>query len=222
MAFPQPGSPPRKRGFAAGIMTIGTGAGLSIVGIILPGLLAGPEGWRHAWFLLGAPGLRLLLRLLFVAYLIDEAALLPRKAGGMFALLGLVSILGGALWGWVSDGLGRRYGVLLAPLTLAFSCLLFAVGGSLPPFYASAVLFGVCLSSLPPIMAAAVGDVLGGRLAPAGLGFVTLIFGIGQSLGPAAAGWIKDATGTFAWAFILAAAVSAAGAGGAMMLRKKD
>jgi len=36
-------------------------------------------------------------------------------------------------------------------------------------------------------MTAAVGDSIGGKLAPAGLGFITLIFGIGQSLGPARA-----------------------------------
>ncbi|MEW6666148.1 MAG: YbfB/YjiJ family MFS transporter [Thermodesulfobacteriota bacterium] len=50
---------------------------------------------------------------------------------------------------------------------------------------------------------------------------VTLILGIGQSLGPAVAGWIKDSTGTFAWTFILSAAVSVAGAGIAVLHRKK-
>jgi len=45
-------------------------------------------------------------------------------------------------------------------------------------------------------MAAAVGDSIGGKLAPAALGLITPIFGIGQSLGPAMAGWIKDSTGT--------------------------
>jgi hypothetical protein len=36
-------------------------------------------------------------------------------------------------------------------------------------------------------MTAAAGDSIGRELAPAGLGFITLIFGIGQSLGPAVA-----------------------------------
>lgn len=68
--------------------------------------------------------------------------------------------------------------------------------------------YSVILSSIPAIMAAAVGDSMGGRLAPAALGFITLIFGIGQSLGPAVAGWIKDSTGTFAGAFVLSAIIS--------------
>jgi len=70
-------------------------------------------------------------------------------------------------------------------------------------------------------MAAAVGDSIGGKLAPAALGLITLIFGIGQSLGPAVAGYLKDMTGTFAWAFILSAVVSLMGAAGSMLLRKK-
>lgn len=70
-------------------------------------------------------------------------------------------------------------------------------------------------------MAAAVGDSIGGKLAPPGLGLITLFFGIGQSLGPAVAGWLKDLTGTFAWAFILSAAVSLLGAAGSILLRKK-
>jgi hypothetical protein len=62
---------------------------------------------------------------------------------------------------------------------------------------------------------------MGGRLAPAALGFATLLFGIGQSIAPAVAGWMKDTTGTFVGCFILSAAVSLLGAGGSMMLRKK-
>jgi MFS family permease len=74
---------------------------------------------------------------------------------------------------------------------------------------------------MPAIMAAAVGDSMGGRLAPAALGFVTVIFGVGQSVGPAVAGWMKDTTGTFAGCFILSAAVSLLGAGGSLILKKK-
>ncbi len=70
-------------------------------------------------------------------------------------------------------------------------------------------------------MAAAVGDSIGGKIAPAGLGFITLIFGLGQSLGPAVAGWLKDMAGTFAWAFNLSAAVSPLGAADSMLFRKR-
>jgi MFS family permease len=158
----------------------------------------------------------------FVAYLTSEAALTPQKAGQIFALLGLASIMSGALWGSLSDGLGRRRGSLLAYLTVALSFLLIAAWRSPTGAYLSSIVFGLSMSSIPAIMAAAVGDSVGGRLAPAALGLITLIFGIGQSLGPAVAGWIKDATGTFAWAFILCTVVSLTGAACSLLLRKKS
>lgn len=121
----------------------------------------------------------------------------------------------------LSDVLGRRHGSLLAYLTVALSFLLIALWRSTTGAYVSSIVFGLSMSSLPAIKAAAVGDSVGGRLAPAALGLITLIFGIGQSLGPAVAGWIKDATGTFAWAFILCTIVSLTGAAGSLLLRKK-
>jgi len=54
---------------------------------------------------------------------------------------------------------------------------------------------------------------------PAGLGFVTLFFGIGQAVGPSVAGAIADATGSLAPALLLAGGVSLLGAVGAMFLR---
>jgi len=110
---------------------------------------------------------------------------------------------------------------LLAYLTLTVSYLIFAYWKSSAGFYISSIVFGITAFSIPVIMAAAAGDVVGGRLAPAGLGFITLFFGIGQALGPAIAGWIKDTTGTFTHAFVLSALVSFIGAAGSLILRKK-
>jgi len=63
---------------------------------------------------------------------------------------------------------------------------------------------------------------VGGRLAPAGLGFITLFFGIGQAIAPPLAGWIKETTGTFAYAFLLSALVSLIGGIGSLILKKKS
>ena len=143
------------------------------------------------------------------------------EAGTIFAVLGIFSIFCGVIWGGISDLLGRRYGSLLAYLTLALSYVIFAFWQNSVGFYLSGVIFGITAWSIPTIMAAASGDAVGGRLAPAGLGFITLFFGIGQALGPALGGWIKDATGTFTYAFLLSAAVSVAGALGSLVLRKR-
>jgi len=157
----------------------------------------------------------------FVAYLCKECDLRPADAGRMFAVLGLFSMFCGVVWGYISDVLGRRYGSLLAYLTLGLSYVLFAFWQDTVGFYVSAIIFGSTAWSIPTIMAVASGDAVGGRLAPAGLGFITLFFGIGQALGPALAGLIKDVTGTFTYAFLLSAAVSVIGALVSLVLRKR-
>ncbi len=158
----------------------------------------------------------------FVAFLTKEMGVEPVAAGRIFAVLGIFSIFCGVIYGWISDVLGRRLGSMIAYLTLALSYVIFAFWKDTTGFYVSAVIFGIAAFSIPTIMAAASGDAVGGRLAPAGLGFITLFFGIGQALGPAIGGYIKDSTGTFTNAFLLSAAVSLIGAFGSLILKKKE
>jgi MFS family permease len=73
-------------------------------------------------------------------------------------------------------------------------------------------------------MAAAAGDFVGSRLAPAGLGFITLFFGIGQALGPALGGYLADATHSFVVPFLFASGISLLGTVSSLYLKrpKKD
>ncbi len=157
----------------------------------------------------------------FVAYLTKELDISPLSAGRIFAVLGILSIFCGVIYGWISDVWGRRYGLVIAYFTLALAYLVFACWKDSMGFYISAIVFGIAAFSVPTIMAAASSDAVGGALAPASFGFITLFFGIGQALGPVIGGWIKDTTGTFTYAFILSAAVSMSGAAGSLVLRRK-
>jgi len=285
MALPAAWFAARKRGLATGIETIGTGIGLSITGLMLPYFIGmyGKEGWRYAWFLLGALvfvlsfvcyallrddpkekgltmyggdeqrknnstvtffsafkevigqkeiwklgsiyfmyGFSYVIYFTFlIAYLTKEMGLTPKSAGAVFAVLGFFGIFSGVIWGAISDVVGRRYGAMFAYITLAISYLVLAFWKDSVGFYLSAIIFGLAFSAIPAIMAAAAGDQIGGGSAPAALGFITLFFGVGQALGPALAGWTKDTTGTFTYAFIIAAVVSLIGGFGSLILKKK-
>jgi MFS family permease len=155
----------------------------------------------------------------FKAYLVKEISIAPAVADGLWALVGGLSIFCGIIWGGVSDRLGRGRGAALAYSTLTVSYLLFALVKSPWGYTLSAVLFGLSAWSIPTIMAAASGDLVGPRLAPAGLGFVTLFFGTGQALGPWIGGLLSDLTRCFYIPFLLATAVSLLG--GLMALRFK-
>jgi sugar phosphate permease len=156
----------------------------------------------------------------FAAYLIKEMGLSQSQAGGLWALVGGLSIFCGVIWGGASDLLGRRYGSALAYLALALAYALLAMIKSSIGFYFSAVIFGLTAWSIPTIMAAAAGDYVGARLAPAGLGFITLFFGIGQALGPALGGYLADATHSFVVPFLFASAVSLLGALSSLYLKR--
>ena len=158
----------------------------------------------------------------FVAHLTRELGMQTAEAGRMFAVLGFFSIFCGLPWGGISDLAGKRYASIFAYLTLCVSYLLFAFFRETSVLFLSGILFGLTAFAIPVIMAAAVGDAVGGQLAAAGFGFITLFFGIGQAFSPFVGGWIKDTTGTFTYAFALCAVVSLLGAFGSLFMRKRS
>jgi MFS family permease len=276
-----------RRGFATGIIMAGVGGGTMISGIIVPVIVKayGAEGWRFAWYYLGAAVLviagiaALLIRsrpeemglkqigadpgsvpaapsggsvaslqwgkvytmgriwylglvyfmyglsyivymTFFAAYLVKEAGLAQAEVGRMWAMVGGFSIFCGLIWGGLSDKLGRSKGAFLAYLVLGISYAILALGHARAAYYVSSVVFGITAWSIPVIMAAAAGDYVGPRLAPAGLGFVTLFFGIGQALGPSLAGYLADLTHSFTGPLLLACGISFAGAALSLGLKR--
>jgi MFS family permease len=148
----------------------------------------------------------------FKEYLSKEMGMTSEEASWLWGLVGLLSIFCGVIWGGLSDKLGRAWGAALAYIVLAISYAMMATLQFNVGFYLSAVFFGLTAWSIPTIMAATAGDYVGPRLAPAGLGFITLFFGIGQALGPAVGGYLADLTKSFQGSFFLAVGVSLLGA----------
>ncbi len=155
----------------------------------------------------------------FKEHLTSEGGYSDESAGNLFMLMGCVSLFCGVIWGTVSDHIGRKRALIIVYLihTIAFS--IFGLWLDTAGFALAAILFGLSAWSIPAIMTAACGDLLGPKLASAALGFITLFFGIGQVVGPSVAGAIADSADTHSPAFIFAAAVAFVGAIGAMWLR---
>ena len=158
----------------------------------------------------------------FTAYLTEERGLSPTQAGAMWSLVGVLAIFCGFVWGGVSDRIGRRAGLALVYALEGLAILMLALWATPIGALASAFLFGATALGIPAIMAAACGDFVGPRLAPAAFGAITLIFGVGQSIGPSVGGWLTDWSGSFAMAFLLAAAAAFIGAAGATTLRRQE
>jgi sugar phosphate permease len=147
----------------------------------------------------------------FAAYLVKEMGFSQEWAGGLWAMVGGLSVFCGVIWGGISDRIGRNRGAALAYLVLGLSYIIYALVKIKMGFYLSAIMFGLTAWSIPVIMAAAAGDFVGPRLAPAGLGFITLFFGIGQALGPALGGYLADMSHSFTIPFLVAGGISFSG-----------
>jgi MFS family permease len=155
----------------------------------------------------------------FAAYL-QTLGWAREAAISLWFTVGILSILSGFIWGWVSDVLGRKYGMAMAFTFLALSYLLFALTPTTLGLYCSAILFGISAWSIPTISVVAASDYVGAELRSAAAGFVTFFFGVGQVIGPAVGGYVIEATQVFSYSFLIATVGSLVGAGGALALRK--
>jgi sugar phosphate permease len=157
----------------------------------------------------------------FVDYLTSEAGFTIARAGSLWSAIGMVSIVSGFIWGSVSDRIGRKYGLALVFLLQGTSYALFGLWRVLPGIYLSALFFSLTAWSVPAIMAASAGDLLGSRMAAAAFGFISLFLSVGQVLGPFVAGRIVAISGSYTYAFLAAAAAAAVGAFTALLLKMK-
>lgn len=157
-----------------------------------------------------------------VTSLVRERGFSEAAAGGFWSWVGLLSLVSGPVFGAVSDRLGRRAGLMIVFALQGLAYLLAA--GRLPDvfLYFSIGFFGIVAWSVPSIMVAAVSEYVGGDQALKAFGFITFFFGIGQITGPAIAGALAEATGSFSWSFGMAAAFAALAIVACAFLRRRS
>jgi MFS family permease len=88
------------------------------------------------------------------------------------------------------------------------SYLLVGMQLSGPALMLSIGCFGIVAWSIPSIMIALVGDLVGARNTVRVFGLITFIFGMGQISGPYLAGLMAEKTGNFSGSFLMAAAMT--------------
>lgn len=147
----------------------------------------------------------------FGAYLHDERRLGVALVGLMWAVLGMLSAFSSILWGWLADRAGRLLALALSLLVLGGATLSLALPWP-PAAWLSALAFGLSAFAPPGLIGTLCGDWAGPRHASAAFGFVTVLFGVGQALGPPVAGRVADLTGSFVLALVVAAAAAGLGA----------
>lgn len=143
-----------------------------------------------------------------VTTLVKERGFSEEAAGQFWFWVGFLSLFSGPVFGALSDRAGRRIGMAAVFALHAGAYLLAGLQLPGPAIYLSIALFGFAAWSIPGIMAAAVGDYMGPAHAVAAFGTITFVFGMGQIAGPALAGVLAEASGSFASSYLMAAALA--------------
>ena len=128
-------------------------------------------------------------------------------AGFIYAIAGSFSIVGGPVWGSISDKIGAQRTLLLA--------WCFAVAGDLIPifltntagFIISSVIWGSSIGGLVTLIQVKGSEQVSPKYVSAAIGFISIFYAIGQALGPGTSGWIIDHMGDFTGAYGFGATV---------------
>jgi len=140
--------------------------------------------------------------------MVEEYAYAETSAGMFWSWVGFFSLFSGTLFGLLSDKVGRKGGLMTVFGVQTLAYLLAGSRLGTLALFGSVVLYGIAVFAIPAIMAAAVGDYLGKARAAAAFSIITFCFAIGQTLGPALAGVVADATGTFTGSYLASAVLT--------------
>lgn len=145
-----------------------------------------------------------------VAYLVDHGAS-ALAAATVVGIVGIASIAGKAGWGTLSDRAGREPTYSLAFGCVAASVGLLALAGAYPhtPLpYLYALFIGVGYAVTAPLTPAIASDLYGGPRFASIFGALHFMNSLGGAIGAWGAGRLFDATGSYALALPVAAAMA--------------
>ena len=217
----EPSQPMRGRGVLYGRRASGAEARREATGKELVGILRTWYAWHLGiiYFLCGVGFLTYFT--FFQKRLTNDLDYSSEAAGSLFLVVGVAGLVGGFFWGAVSNRIGRRLTMAITMALGAAAALMFAWAPNVLVLVLSAVFLGSTGVVIPGLMGAACGDRFGTVLASASLGFITVLVGVGQSVGPYIGGILADAFGSLGPAYLLAAGVYIVGAAGALLLLER-
>ena len=163
----------------------------------------------------------LIIPTFFVAtYLITEIGLSPIAAGGAFSIFMIAMMVGGYIWGFISDRVPRKYVVSTCCILYAiFLLALIGFGKETAIVYVIIGAMGFAIG-VSAITFAMISDYFPLKFVGTASGLVNAISGIGFILGPLIAGSMATMTGSFVPAFQLTAIVAVVLAAVSLALRQ--
>jgi MFS family permease len=189
--LPRPGESPVRRAAAAGV---------PVRDITLRQALADPRQWylNASWFLTG--GLALMISVHIVPFARDHGVGLAAASLGLTAY-GIGAVTGRVASGVVSEHLGAALTIQAGYVLQIVALLGVWWSPSQEALLIALVAFGVGFAASDTMFTKVIPDVFGMRALGAIMGVLTLGWRAGAALGPAAAGFVYDASGSYALPF---------------------
>jgi len=144
-------------------------------------------------------------------FLTSERGYSLQQASFVAASLPFVQLIGMGLGGYLGDRINKRLIASVAMCGHAGGLLLLAWSANVAVVAAFVLLHGLAWGARGPLMQALRADYFGSSSFATIMGISSTIVLTGTVLGPLAAGWIADMTGSYVGAFVLMSALTAVG-----------
>lgn len=136
----------------------------------------------------------------------------PQTAAVAISVLALANTGGRIFWGWVSDKVGRLGTVVMMFVLGGAAMLMLANVSGFAGFAMVLIAVGLCFGGFMGIFPSITADAFGSRHLGVNYGLMFTAFGMAAFVGPRLAAVVKEAhQGDYAWAFLIAAALSLVG-----------
>lgn len=139
----------------------------------------------------------------------QESGLTASEAATVVGVLALFNGAGRITWGFVSDRIGRQKTMLsMFALNATVMFLLREMGRTIPLLATAAATVGFCFGGTLAIFPSATADSFGTKHLGVNYGLMFTAYGMAGIIGPVVGALIHDLSGTYVYAFIVAATLS--------------
>jgi MFS family permease len=140
-----------------------------------------------------------------ISYATQKLSIPFATATGLLIVVAVAGAIGKLILAYVSDRVGRIEIMMLCGVLTGVGAFGMAYSQALAGLYFFSAIFGVGYGTLWSIYAASARDLFPGEYSGSIIGLWTLFHGLGSVVAPIVSGWTIDKTGTYYWAFMLAA-----------------
>jgi MFS family permease len=154
-------------------------------------------------FIYGIVGVVYIVQSLFMYSFMLSHGIHPITAGRLVAVMGMLGVVAGPSWGWGSDRIGHSNALTICMSASAVGMLIPVFMPNLVGFSVHYLLMGVSITGLFTTILAAATKTVKPMQAPVAVSFVTVLFALGQLLGPALAGLLIEKSHSYTLTFFL-------------------